>query len=87
VSAWFRAGHDRHATGAIHVNGCTHMRNSKQWDLVSGWPKARVVDHIASVPWLRLCHFCADRLGLPPEHPARHSSDGKRDYGRSSDVA
>jgi hypothetical protein len=77
VSAWYRGKRTHQPSQQIHVTGCHLIRNSPLWDVVEGWSTPKVIDHVASVPWLRICPYCAERLGLPADHPARHTTESR----------
>lgn len=61
--------------GVVHISGCSFIKSSKEWRMVDGWPQADVISHLATVPWLRICAFCAERMGVPIDHPSRANSD------------
>jgi len=75
MTAWFRAIDSR--TNTVHIAGC-HRGRIPPWDLVRGWSDHAVLDHLANIPWLRICRMCAKRLNLPDEHPALQAAERRR---------
>lgn len=71
MTAWYRSGPG--GSRAVHIQNCAYAGRSQPWAMVEGWGRDAVLAHIGGVPWLRLCVYCADRLQLAADHPARHT--------------
>jgi hypothetical protein len=77
MSAWYRSTTSG-SSDVVHNHGCPYLRHAGPWRAVDGYKTRTVIDHIGGVPWLRICTYCADRLDLPAEHPARRSTHPTR---------